>query len=89
MVKKNMSDYLAQSKQRIEASRKWRKDDGYDGTWRRMVDMYKGRHFDDYKTEDRIVGVNSIDRNLRIVNRNAGRNNVNCRKRNVDQHAVY
>ena len=48
MVKKNMSDYLAQSKQRIEASRKWRKDDGYDGTWRRMVDMYKGRHFDDY-----------------------------------------
>jgi len=55
MAKKNLSDYLAQSKQRIEASRKWRKDDGYDGTWRRMVDMYKGRHFDDYKTEDRML----------------------------------
>jgi hypothetical protein len=53
--KKMDTQYLAQCKQRIESSRKWRKEDGYDGTWRRMVDMYKGRHFDDYKTEDRML----------------------------------
>ena len=55
MAKKSNADYLAQCKSRIEASRRWRKDDGYDATWRRMTDMYKGRHFDDYRTEDRIL----------------------------------
>ena len=55
MAKKSGAEYLAICKSRIDSSRKWRKDDGYDATWRRMTDMYKGRHFDDYRTEDRIL----------------------------------
>ena len=55
MKPKNNADILKQYKMRIESSRRWRKDDGYDGTWKRMVDMYKGKHFDDYRPEDRML----------------------------------
>jgi hypothetical protein len=40
---------------RLEASKKWRKQDGYDALWRRMNDLYRGKHFDDYKNEDQML----------------------------------
>lgn len=55
MAKKSSADYLKKVKTSIESSRRWRKDDGYDGTWRRMKDLYRGRHFDDYKNEDQML----------------------------------
>ena len=55
MARRNLSDYLKKQKLSIESSRKWRKDDGYDATWQRLKDMYRGRHFDDYKNEDQML----------------------------------
>jgi hypothetical protein len=55
MARKSSADYLKKMKMSVEASRKWRKDDGYDGTWQRLRDMYRGRHFDDYKAEDQML----------------------------------
>ena len=55
MARKSAADHLKQYKQRIEASRKWRKKDGYDGTWKRLNDLYRGKHFDDYKNEDQML----------------------------------
>ena len=55
MARKNLGDYLKRQKLSIESSRKWRKDDGYDATWQRLKDMYRGRHFDDYKNEDQML----------------------------------
>jgi hypothetical protein len=55
MARKNLGDYLKKQKLSIESSRKWRKDDGYDATWQRLKDMYRGRHFDDYKNEDQML----------------------------------
>ena len=55
MAKKSAADYLKQYKQRLEASKRWRKDEGYDGTWKRMRDLYRGYQFDDYRNEDRIL----------------------------------
>jgi len=55
MAKKSAADYLKQYKQRLEASKRWRKDEGYDATWKRMRDMYRGYQFDDYRNEDRIL----------------------------------
>lgn len=55
MAKKSAADQLKAYKTRLEASKRWRKDEGYDATWRRMIDMYKGHHYDDYATEDRLL----------------------------------
>ena len=55
MARKSSADYLKKIKMSVESSRKWRKDDGYDGTWQRLRDMYRGRHFDDYKAEDQML----------------------------------
>lgn len=54
MAKKSSYDHLKHYKQRLEASKRWRKDDGYDATWRRMTDMYKGLQYEDFRTEDRL-----------------------------------
>ena len=55
MAKKTSADHLKHSKMRLEASKKWRKQDGYDALWRRMNDLYRGKHFDDYKNEDQML----------------------------------
>jgi len=54
MAKKSAYDSLKHYKQRLDASKRWRKDDGYDATWRRMTDMYKGLQYEDFRTEDRL-----------------------------------
>jgi hypothetical protein len=55
MAKKTSADHLKHSKMRLEASKKWRKQDGYDALWKRMNDLYRGKHFDDYKNEDQML----------------------------------
>jgi hypothetical protein len=55
MARKNSADHLKHAKMRLEASKKWRKQDGYDGLWKRMNDLYRGKHFDDYKNQDQML----------------------------------
>ena len=55
MAKKSAADQLKSQKMKLEASKRWRKDEGYDAIWRRMIDMYKGKHYDDYVQEDRLL----------------------------------
>lgn len=40
----------------IKTAEKWRKDEGYDDLWQRLVDLYSGKHFPaGLSTEDRIA----------------------------------
>jgi len=55
MAKKSNTEYLKKIRGSIESSRKWRKQDGYDATWTRMKDLYRGRHFDDYINQDQML----------------------------------
>jgi hypothetical protein len=55
MARKPSSDKLTEYRQHLEASKKWRKDEGYDAVWRRLVDLYKGKHYDQYSNEDRML----------------------------------
>jgi hypothetical protein len=48
-------DVLADYRKKIEHSRKWRKEEKYDKLWRRMIDLYKGKHFNDMSDEDRML----------------------------------
>lgn len=55
MAKKSQQDYLKEYRNHLAASKKWRKDDGYDADWRRFLDLYKGKHYDQYSDEDRML----------------------------------
>ena len=69
MAKKSVADYLKGYKQNIDASRRWRKDEGYDATWRRLVDMYRGHHYEDFRDEDRLL-VNIAFSTVNIISPN-------------------
>lgn len=46
------ADRLSRWQRQIEHSRKWREDERYDETWRRLVDLYALRPFEDVYMED-------------------------------------
>lgn len=55
MAKTSQADLLARYASRIATSKKWRKDEGMDETWRRLNDLYRGKHYDDFAEEDRMI----------------------------------
>jgi hypothetical protein len=52
--------------ERLVSSKRWRKDEGYDAVWRRLVDLYKGKHFDSYSEEDRVL-VNMVFATVNVI----------------------
>lgn len=48
------ADLLGRYRTRINQSKKWRKDEGYDDLWDRMIDLYAGKHFKNASNEDQI-----------------------------------
>lgn len=56
MPKLSKTEKLKRCHSRLNHARRWREEEGYDDTWERMLDLYKGKHFpvglDD---EDRIA----------------------------------
>jgi len=66
MARKPTADYLKQYKQKLEFSKRWRKNDGYDATWKRLTDLYKGRHYEHYSDEDRLL-INIVFSNVNII----------------------
>lgn len=55
MARKSQSEQLGVYRAHLAASKKWRKDEGTDATWRRLLDLYKGKHYDQYSDEDRML----------------------------------
>lgn len=55
MARPSNSDILAKYKQHIQKSKRWRREEGYDDTWRRLIDMYRGRHYEYATDEDRLL----------------------------------
>lgn len=48
-------DILARYRTLVDQSKRWRKDEKYDRTWRRMIDLYRGKHYDMMSEEDRML----------------------------------
>lgn len=46
---------LSGYKRELGRSKRWRNHEDFDGLWRRMVDLYRGRHYDQVTKTDRIV----------------------------------
>jgi hypothetical protein len=55
MARLSNSDLLAKYRQHIAKSKRWRREEGYDDTWRRLIDMYRGRHYEFATDEDRLL----------------------------------
>lgn len=46
---------LANLRDRVKSSLRWREAEGYDDLWRRMQDLYQGKHLDGMSSHDRVV----------------------------------
>jgi len=55
MARKSLSEQLAVYKKQLSASKQWRKNEQYDQIWKRLRDLYRGRHYDHYSDSDRML----------------------------------
>ena len=55
MARPSHSDLLAKYRKKMTTSRRWRREEHYDDTWKRLVDLYRGRHYEYFADEDRVL----------------------------------
>lgn len=55
MARPSNADMLARYRGKVSAAKKWRRDEDYDDLWRRMVDIYRGKHYEFLSEEDRLL----------------------------------
>lgn len=55
MARKPLAEQLTAYKKQLSASKQWRKNEQYDQIWKRLSDLYRGRHYDHYSEEDRML----------------------------------
>lgn len=53
MARTSNKDLLGRYRSKLTQSKRWRKNEEYDDMWRRMVDMYRGKHYDSLSDHDR------------------------------------
>lgn len=82
MARPSNSDKLARYRKKIVSSKRWRKQESYDETWKRLVDLYRGRHYEYFTDEDRIL-INMAFSTVNVISPSIS---VNYPKINV--HAV-
>ena len=56
-LRKTKAALLKSYRTQLDASKKWRKEEKYDEIWRRLIDLYRGKHFSeaDVNREDKIA----------------------------------
>ena len=58
MARETQEQRLAKYRDRITASRRWRENQGYVETWRRMIDLYRGRQgTEDSEVDEAVVNL--------------------------------
>jgi len=92
MARKSNRDILTGYRNRIEQSVRWRKEEQYDDLWRRMIDMYRGKHYHSYSEEDRLL-VNLAFATINVIWPGVSVNNpkvvVTARKADNAAQAVF
>lgn len=53
MARTSNKDLLGRYRSKLAQSKRWRKNEECDDMWRRMVDMYRGKHYDSLSDQDR------------------------------------
>ena len=55
MARKSNSELLTGYRERIDQSLRWRREEGFDDLWKRMIDMYRGKQYFAESAEDRLL----------------------------------
>jgi hypothetical protein len=55
MARQSNSEALTRYQKKIAITKRWRREEEYDDTWRRLIDLYRGRHYEDISDEDRLL----------------------------------
>lgn len=68
MARKTRADQLTIINEKLDSSARWRDEMGYDNLWRRMVDLYRGRHWPrtTASTED-LIAVNIAFSTVNVI----------------------
>ena len=66
MARPSNKDILTKYRKKIDAAKRWRQEERLDDGWRRMVDLYRGKHVDQYTEEDRLV-INKAFATINVV----------------------
>jgi hypothetical protein len=86
------SDLLKRYRDRIKMSQRWREDEGYDATWRRLIDIYRGKTFSGVRTGEDQIAVNVAFSTINVIAPSVAVNNpkisVNAAKEEFEDQAV-
>lgn len=55
MARMSNLELLRRYRNKLEQSRRWRREEQYDDLWERLVNMYKGKHYLRYSETDRLL----------------------------------
>ena len=55
MARPSNADRLGKYRKHLATSKRWRREEGYDSSWRRLIDLYRGRHYEFASDEDRLL----------------------------------
>ena len=67
MIGKKKSDYLRRARSRVHGSQHWRQTEGYDDLWKRLVDLYRGKHFEAERTQEDRIAINIAFSTINII----------------------
>tara|TARA_R100000152_G_scaffold20636_1_gene15001 strand:+ start:1518 stop:3422 length:1905 start_codon:yes stop_codon:yes gene_type:complete len=67
MAKKSRSETLSTTKERIDKCKRWRDSEGIDRTWRRLCDLYKGKHFPNISNTEDVIAVNLAFSTVNVI----------------------
>lgn len=67
MAKISKSDRLKRYRNRLNHAKRWREQQGYDDTWKRLLDLYKGRHFPAGLEEEDRIAINMAFSTINVI----------------------
>ena len=91
MARTNNQELITRYRKKIDQSRRWRQEEKYDDLWRRMIDMYRGKHYVESSDSDQLL-VNIAFATINViapgVSVNYPKITVNARKSEQAPNAV-
>ena len=67
MARKTRADQLTVINEKLDSSARWRDEMGYDSLWRRMVDLYRGKHWPKTTGNEDLIAVNIAFSTVNVI----------------------
>ena len=67
MAKLSKAERLKRYRNRLNHAKRWREERGYDATWNRMLDLYKGKHFPAGMDDEDRIAINIAFSTINVI----------------------